>query len=68
MSFRVSIQLSEDTLYMSSTNQLIGHLINFFYILCGHFDEKNAGVPPVRRGRVNRQNPKVGVGCHLKII
>ena len=23
-----------------------GHLSNLFYILCGHFDEKNPGVPP----------------------
>ena len=23
-----------------------GHLSNLFYILCGHFDEKNPGVSP----------------------
>ena len=46
-----------------------GHLGHFFYILCGHFDEKNPGIPPEDWGRVSRQSSKVrGGGCHLKIF
>ena len=36
-----------------------GHLSNLFYILCGHFDEKNPGSPPNTGGRVSRQSPRV---------
>ena len=36
-----------------------GHLNNLFYILCGHFDEKNLWYP-LTRGRVSCQSPKVG--------
>ena len=35
-----------------------GHLSSLFYILCGHFDEKNPGVPPTRC-RVSSQSPRV---------
>ena len=28
----------------------LGHICYFFYVLCGHFDENNYGVPPYMGG------------------